>query len=287
VQAPLCERQLVHGSTSERQAKKQFLESLSPPLLLCGSWIMFKREQYATAIRVHERVYAFIAWLRGARRRSALCFDERHVAMNEFDAARRWLDRNRAVIPPEVFPDDREKDAFVNMLVSFGMTSRGAVASERHRGAAFNPPVATCTCRFCGDLIWRLGQRTLHVRMRSDARGARMLKLAALRRMAATLALPLGEADLEAFLARRTDATDRELAIVAYADELVRRCGFDENRLAYSHLARGVLVLWYEIARGANGRVPRGFRLEVQRILRAQSRLAARLKRVVASVLTE
>ncbi|MCG8405412.1 MAG: hypothetical protein MI923_09460 [Phycisphaerales bacterium] len=250
---------------------------------------MEMRSEMGHAIRLHERVYALINWLRDARWTVVLHFDEHHRAMNEFDAATRWLVRNQDVIPAELLPADQDREAFVNMLVSFGMTSEGAARRERKHPGIDGQKVFRsksiapncCNCRFCADLVWRLGDRSWLRPQRDDKHGARLLKLASLRALVDEGRLPLLESDLERML-DGCERFDEESAIWAYACELVRRCRFDRNRLAYVHTGRGVLLLWRQIARDRNGRIPRDFRLGAERVFAARDKLMVELQAEVA-----
>lgn len=251
---------------------------------------MVTRQELETAFRVHGRVYDFIKWLRHARQKDILRFDEHHTALNEFDAAKRWLARNETAIPEDLRVPPAEKDTFVNMLLSFGMTSIGNARMERPSGSyrsfyqQYYPD--RCSCRFCSGVIRLIGSRSWATMERDDRRGARVLKLSALRRLVQDAGLPLIEADFDPLLDQRGDF-GHELAVWAYGCELVRRCSFDQNQLAYGHIGRGVLVLWRQIASAFRGRQSREFRLDASRVLTARDRLVSAIGKMVSRELEQ
>ena len=208
--------------------------------------------------------------------------------MNEFESADLWLAHNAEVIPSELLPIEGKRQAFVNMLVSFGMTSRDANRIDTSHVSIGSGGLSTrrgdsnhCRCRFCADMVWKLGDRSWEYKQCADKQGARLLKLTALREIVSDAMLPLLECELEP-IAGRPGPMGRDLAIWAYGRELVRRCNFDQNRLAYLHLKRGVLRLWRQVALNHQGIIPQDFRLDARCLLTARDRLLIALKKMVA-----
>lgn len=225
---------------------------------------MLTRERVEQAIRVQEKAYAFIHWLRTDGHLSELSYAERHEAMNEVQAADAWLRANRHAISADLLPTPRDRTAFANMLVSFRMTSTGG---------GWRAPDEACHCRWCGETVWRLGWPT-HATAQ-DRRHARWMKLHGLRDLADEIGLPLLLADLEKLAGRRGELGNA-IAWVAYMSELVRRCDYAANRPRYSRTGHGLIVLWRQIAY-THGQLADGFTLTWRRVEQAKALAAQAL----------
>lgn len=236
---------------------------------------MLTREKVEQAIRVQRTGYELIRWLYEPGRLRSMSFAENHAAASETRAAAAWLRRNRDRIPAELLPTDEDWDAFANMLTSFQLTSADA-------GWRAPLPDGACTCRWCTNVVWRLGWPTQPTR--EDRRSAEWMKLHGLRDLVDEIGAPLLLSDLET-LAKSTGQFGQAIAWVAYASELVRRCDYASNRSRYRLTGHGLIVLWRTIAYDSGGHVAKDFELTWDRVAEAKAVAVAALNAEVARLM--
>ena len=237
---------------------------------------MLNSHDARTAIRLHERSFALIRWLRTNRRSDTLRFDVDHNGMQEVDAAVAWLEHNRDLLPADCRPDRSEARLFANMFASFGDTSDHSTWRLYQSSG--------CRCRFC-----TLAKNRFGYRARIDKRDkehARLLKVTVLSDIAEEVGVPLLRGEIEA-LAGRGGRFGGALTWVTYGHELARRTRYERHRALYCVIRRGLVVLWREIAHDESGHVSSDFAVSAARVINAQTLLVRLLRAEVARMETQ
>lgn len=222
---------------------------------------MFDRKELTRLVGLHDRSYRLFTWLNESLKWSKRSYSSVGKALSFADAAAEWLRKNRQELPDDVRPAAADLDEFSSLFVSYLSTSF-EIADNRVVSAC-----AGCFC--CGAL-----NLSRHLRVRNPDRKARRvageLKIIYLRRLAEELELPLIDSDFKEILSGAKESY-ADISLATYAQELKRRS-------QYASQGEGVLVLWREFAWTPKGGLKRKFRLKVEDIMKAEKRVADRLR---------
>jgi hypothetical protein len=224
---------------------------------------MFNRDALERAVKLQQKSYELLKWLSQSVDKGTVTFGRAHGAMSAPAAARDWLEHNLLNLPEACRPAEEELQEFANLFSTYLLTSFQLEANARKHLRSD----CGCFCSMCSYLVsaHRLKPKKLDKRNRKRAQ---KLKRQHLEQLAidAEVSNPMK-------IQRVADNPElaSELALVAYAGELIRRSkSFVEGP--------AVLALWREIAWTKNGTPDRKFRLEVGAILEAERSLVERLR---------
>lgn len=214
---------------------------------------MLDRATLDRILSLHRASYDLLRWVSRNLDSGGLSFSTVHSNMSGGEAAADWLARNYGSLPPACRPATEDVRSFGFLLASYLSTSFELPS----RPVPYR--VASCCCDCCGYLA---SGRRLVVRTPSakDVAQAHRLKAIWLKQIAEETGLAFDSEVERAFFSDKR--LSRELAVVAYAAELVRRSEFASQ-------GHGVLALWRSIA-WRDGRPIRGFELTTNRVLEAQ-----------------
>lgn len=211
-------------------------------------------------LELQDQSYRLLQWLNRQLVEGGVTFDAVHREGTVREAFQAWLERSGASLPRELRPAAADADVLANLFASYLETSFEVVTRKV-------APGCPCSCMMC---LYLRDATFLKLRKVTPAarKQARELELICLERLAAELELPLVRADLETVASEKGEPA-RDLALVAWADELARRAQGPSQ-------GPGVLVLWRGFAwRG--GRPDREWKLDANGIRAAGQRVRARL----------
>jgi hypothetical protein len=216
-----------------------------------------------TVLQLHEKTFALLRWVGGQLRHGSLDWSRDHADMSAGEAAEDWLRRNLHNLPGDARPGEEELRAFARLFASYLQTSFEIVRPEHGRRLSS----CGCDCCFCSYLSSApyLKPRSLSKKARATAMELKRLYLQELARDTGVSVNPERGAELTFGQSPLT----RELALAAYAKELIRRTEFMTQ-------GEGVYALWREFA-WKDGHPDRGFRLTAKAIAQAQNNLLAAL----------
>ncbi len=225
---------------------------------------MLKPEDVVRAVELQQRSYALLRWVVAQVDRGTLGFKVAHDVSSLPEAAYGWLDRNYETLPRDSQPSRKDLRAFANLFASYLESSFDLVEAP---GRQLYSPDAHCFCPMCSYFIDAPRLTTKKV-SRNDKERARGLQATALREVARDRDRELTDADIAELLSNR--GVFEAAALVAYADELIRR--MDDRGSGPVGLA-----LWRSFAWTAQGSPKPDFELTAPRILEAQGHLAQAL----------
>jgi hypothetical protein len=209
------------------------------------------------ALELQSMAYQLLRWLRERVDRSTVSFDSAHDRLSMPEAAHDWLKSNYSVIPVRCRPDRADLKAFANLVASFLATSFDLVQAPGTRKITG----CGCWCSWCSSMVSASHLRTKKL-TRQDKKRAHALQAEALLQRALDRGWSLSPDDAEGIAGRLPE----EAAILAYADQLLRRMKGDFEGPA-------VLALWRRFAWSKTGAPKKNFRLKLEAIRRAESRI--------------
>ena len=195
-----------------------------------NEWAMFDQQQVSRVLRLHEKSYALLRWVKASLRTGRLSFAIVHGASDSSAAAaREWIGRHLANIPDDARPEQVDVPTFARLFVSFLTTSFQLTTSSVKRVSDCG-----CYCEFCSYL--RAGPG-LDVRTPTKKHVATALELKRiyLARLASELTPQPPQALFEAVLGR-SDLRE-QLAVATWGAEMLRRSEFSSQ-------GEPVLALW-------------------------------------------
>jgi hypothetical protein len=182
-------------------------------------------------LELQNRAYRILRWLNHALKWNRETLDGPHLD-EPAEVARRWLLRNHLRVPEAERVEPDELPMLANLFASL------LVVSFQPQGGGRQ--IAGCDCGFCAVFAGD------HFKPRSlrpaDRERAEEWKMRTLGQLAEELGWPLTDDELRRF--RREHGLERELALVSYGRDLLRRARFEAS-------GPTGLVLWREL-------VPRG-----------------------------
>jgi len=221
------------------------------------------RESVERAVRIQRTGYRFLKWLESALERG---FVEPEAAAGyaaEGAAAREWIERHWANLPPEARPERDEVEDFANYFTTY---VDGSFTLDADPGEVLFSD--HCNCPFCSWMVRRKHLRPART-LSGDKKRARTMQ----GNYVAQLALDLGlecDASLVEALCGRSDLR-AAIGLATYAADLQRRMrGFNEGAAA--------LVLWRTFAWDEHGSPKRNFELTADEAWAAQDAIARELK---------
>ncbi|QWP76526.1 hypothetical protein J5226_23580 [Lysobacter sp. K5869] len=226
---------------------------------------MLQRQDIETAVELQTRSYALLRWLAQAVQRGFIGFDAAHAYARDPAAAEAWARRHHQELPPDARPPQADTAGFFRLFAGYLDNGHALV---RDPGKRLYSPDAHCFCEMCS---WFIDGPSLRARPPStgDQRRADRQMRASLDELALECGRLLDEDEVGALM-RRAELREA-LALHAYAETLLRRIrggGSD---------AGVPLALWRRFARTPQGAPKRGFRLDADAILAAQTLLLQRL----------
>jgi hypothetical protein len=227
---------------------------------------MFNPNELAETIDLHQRSYELLKWVGRNLRGGKLEFSVVHEAVSNADAANEWLRRHWHNLPASGRPLENQLDAFAHLFASYLTTSFKLIEAPRNRVVSY----CGCWCTYCT----YLGQAD-RLQVRSPSKGAKRaadeLKKVYLTYLASEHDRHLSIPQVETLIA---DPGLREaLAMATYSHELIRRTKFASQ-------GEGVLALWRQFAWTEKGAIKVKFKLDVDTILKAESRVVSHLRAV-------
>lgn len=195
---------------------------------------MFTADVLSETLTLHDKSYQLLKWVKDALRSGQVSFQVAHGRLSAPEAATEWLGRCYENLPVTVRPERRQIPRFAMLLTSYLQTS----FTLRKDPPRVLVSGCGCYCSYCA-ILGRANELVVREPGSGAARHARELKRIALEKLAASLDCVLPPAGLDQILRERS--LSRSLAIVAYVNELIRRCEFASQ-------GDGVLVLWREFA---------------------------------------
>lgn len=208
------------------------------------------------AVDLHRRSYKLLRWLSTAISKGFIQFDRgAHDYLDEFAAAREWIERHFLNLPPSCRPALEQVEPFSRFFATYLTTSFDLVEKPQKRVAS----ECGCWCPICTYLVSAPQLRAKKVSRHNKTR-ARKLKLAVLQRLAQ-------EHDIHLDLQKAEQLLDSDhgpdISMVTYGQQLVARTqGRSEGP--------AVLALWREIAWERTGAPKKNFQLEAADILAAE-----------------
>lgn len=223
-------------------------------------------EELERALELQQKGYQLILWLGSLTDRSIVAFDQAHEAASMAEAGRHWLERNLSTLPERCRPEPGDLEAFANIVASFLSSSFDLVAEPGTR----RDSRCGCYCSWCSCAVAASHLKTKKV---SGKDKKRSLDLQADLLMSCALELNRSLAREEAVRMLEDKDVGEAAAVVAYADELIRRMkGLYEGP--------AVLALWRRFAWNEKGSPKKDFRLKVEDVRRAE----ARIERVIRKI---
>lgn len=219
---------------------------------------MFQAHAIERAVDLQRRSYHLLKWLASAVDRGFISTYDSHEYATLPEAARAWIDRHYADLPPAARPPVEDLDAFCNLFTTYLESSFDLVDDP---GEIMYSPNAHCFCPICSCLVAAPRLRTKKL-TRYDKQRARDLQARAIRQLA--LERDRTIEDAEPLLADR--AVSEAAGLVAYAHDLGRRIdGVVEGPTS--------LALWRTFAWLPAGSPKLGFDLSAKVILDAEALL--------------
>jgi hypothetical protein len=216
---------------------------------------MLDRDEIHMAVDLHRRSYKLLRWLSTAMSKGFIQFDRAHDYLDEFAAAREWIERHFLNLPPSCRPALEQVEPFSRFFATYLTTSFDLVEKPLKRVAS----ECGCWCPICTYLVSAPQLRAKKV-SRHDKTRARKLKLAVLQRLAQEHDIHLDLQKAEQFL--ESDCGPH-ISMVTYGQQLVARTlGKSEGP--------SVLALWRELAWEKTGAPKKNFHLEADDILDAE-----------------
>lgn len=223
---------------------------------------MFDRTQLETVLRLHEKSYELLKWVKSALKQGTISFSVVHTATDSTSAAAEWIQRHLANIPCAARPDAIEVPQFSRLFVSFLQTSFDLSANAQVRTTT-----KSCCCGFCTTI--QMGPNLVpRTPSKRDFKTAVELKQFYLQRLATDFQITNSGDVIAKVLADSNFKT--ELSMATWGAELVRRSQFASQ-------GEAVLALWREFAWKDNHPI-RDFTIKPSLILNAEQAISQRLK---------
>jgi hypothetical protein len=209
-------------------------------------------------LELQGRAYRIFRWLNHALKwnRETLGGPHRDEPAEE---ARRWLLRNHLRVPEAERVEPAQLPTLANLFASF------LVVSFQPQGGGRQ--IAGCDCGFCA--VFAGDHFKLRALKKADRERAERFVMLTLAQLAEELGWPLRDEELRRF--RREHALERELRLVTYGRDLLRRARFEAS-------GPTGLVLWRELVpRGASPPRADDYFAAEQALVTALEAFAARL----------
>jgi hypothetical protein len=218
--------------------------------------------EFRKVLAISERTFALLKWVIDQLRSGSLDLSVVHTKMGFTEAAEDWIRRNQGRFPATVRPQPEDLVPFARLFASYLRTSFEIGKSERRVSPC------GCYCDYCSYLSNApyLKPRSLSNRSHQTAMELKRLYVQGL---ATDAGLAVSNEALDG-LASPDGPLAKEVAIAAYAKELIRRTQFATQ-------GEGVYALWREFA-WVGGHPDYRFRLTAEAVETAQNDIATALK---------
>ncbi len=220
----------------------------------------FDRAQLEHALELNAKGHALMKWLGDREPESTGSLERLHAVMSVAEATRAWVERNHGDFPPACRPAPEDVAQLGNLVGTYLETSF-ELAPDRERGVSDSG----CMCPTCTRLVGMGSLRTRKL-TRHDKLDARAIVLAC----AVERAVELGCARDDPRIQRVANELREQIAMVAWARELLRR-------LAGDTVGPAALALWRMFAWLPTGSPRPGFAITADAILDAGRRLDSAL----------
>lgn len=222
---------------------------------------MFDQKQLETVLRLHEKSYELLKWVKTALQQRMINFSVLHTTTDSASAAAEWIQRHLANIPNATRPEMSEVPLFSRLFVSFLQTSFDLSANTQIRTTT-----NSCCCGFC--TVIRMGPNLVpRTPSKRDFKTAAELKQLYLQRVATDCQIPnIGEVVMKVLSETKFGI---ELSIATWGAELVRRSQFASQ-------GEAVLALWREFAWKDSNPI-RDFTITATLILKAEQAIVQRI----------